>query len=104
MSEHIYNVTIAVDPRIENEWVRWMKEVHIPEVINTGMFERFVFTQVEVEGQEYNSYSVQYYAKDLESIKLYTQMYAPELKEKHNSKYGDKALGFRTLLRVIDKS
>ena len=31
----LYNVTIAIDNNIENEWKKWMSEVHIPDVIAT---------------------------------------------------------------------
>ena len=31
----IYNVTVGVDKSIEADWLAWMKEVHIPDVIKT---------------------------------------------------------------------
>ena len=34
----IYNVTIKVDKRIHDEWLPWMKDVHIKDVVNTGCF------------------------------------------------------------------
>ena len=34
----IYNVTTGVDKKIEQEWLIWMKEVHIPDVMKTKMF------------------------------------------------------------------
>jgi len=34
----MYNVTIAIDPRVEQEWVQWMIKSHIPDVIATGSF------------------------------------------------------------------
>jgi hypothetical protein len=102
MSEHIYNVTIAVDPAIEQAWKKWMIETHIPEVMHTGMFKAYLFTQVHPEqDQEHPSYSVQYRASDLESIKLYMQMYAPDLRDKTAKAWGNHALAFRTILEVI---
>jgi hypothetical protein len=53
--------------------------------------------------QEHPSYSIQYRASDLESIKLYMQMYAPELRNKSLKAWGNHALAFRTLLEVIDE-
>jgi hypothetical protein len=104
MTDHIYNVTIAVSPAIEERWLKWMNEEHIPEVMQTGMFKSFVFTQVYPEQeQDHPSYSVQYRAGDIESIKLYMQMYAPALKEKSAKAWGEHALAFRTILEVIDE-
>ncbi len=34
----LYNVTISIDPEVHQEWLAWMKEVHIPDVLKTGMF------------------------------------------------------------------
>jgi hypothetical protein len=104
MSEHIYNVTIVVSPVVEERWITWMKEEHIPEVMQTGMFTSYLFTQVFPEQeQDHPSYSIQYRASDLESIKLYMQMYADELRSKSAKAWGEHAIAFRTVLEVLDQ-
>ena len=83
MNEHIYNVTIVVSPEMEVKWIAWMKTVHIPEVMETGLFQSYMFTQVYPEQeQDQTSFSIQYRAIDLQSIQLYMEMYAPVLQEK----------------------
>ena len=34
----LYNVTISIDTSVEEDWLQWMKEIHIPDVMNTGLF------------------------------------------------------------------
>ena len=34
----IYNVTVSIDASIHEDWLEWMKKVHIPEVMQTGYF------------------------------------------------------------------
>ena len=34
----IYNVTVGVDKAFEQEWLLWMREIHIPDVMATRMF------------------------------------------------------------------
>ena len=34
----IYRVTVEVNNDIEIDWLKWMKEIHIPDVIKTGYF------------------------------------------------------------------
>ena len=105
MSEHIYNVTVVVNPVIEERWLKWMREEHIPNVMETGLFSSFLFTQVFPEQeQDHPSYSIQYRAADLESIKLYMQMYADELRAKSAKAWGEHALAFRTVLEVLDEN
>ena len=47
----IYNVTINVEESISQEWLCWMQKIHIPEVMNTGMFISAKMTRVMVEEQ-----------------------------------------------------
>ena len=105
MSEHIYNVTVVVNPVVEERWLKWMREEHIPNVMETGLFSSFLFTQVFPEQeQDHPSYSIQYRAADLESIKLYMQMYADELRAKSAKAWGEHALAFRTVLGVLEEN
>jgi hypothetical protein len=34
----IYNVTVSVDASVHEDWVRWMKDVHMPDVMKSGCF------------------------------------------------------------------
>ena len=105
MSKHIYNVTVVVNPSVEERWLKWMREEHIPDVMKTGLFSSFLFTQVFPEQeQDHPSYSIQYRADDLESIKLYMQMYANELRSKSAKTWGEQALAFRTVLEVLEEN
>ena len=35
----IYNVTVSVEESIKKDWLTWMQDVHIPEVMATGIFQ-----------------------------------------------------------------
>ena len=43
---YIYNVTIKLEHSIHEEWVRWMKEKHIPEVMKTACFTDYKFVRL----------------------------------------------------------
>ena len=34
----IYNVTISIDKDVENHWLDWMKNTHIPDVMQKELF------------------------------------------------------------------
>ena len=34
----LYNITVSIDYNVHQEWLIWMKEVHIPDVMSTGLF------------------------------------------------------------------
>jgi hypothetical protein len=98
----IYNVTSHVEHSIEQEWLNWMKNVHIPEVIQTGLFLEYKLLKlVSEESEGGTSYAVQYLLNDVKDFLNYSENYAPALRQKALDKYGEKVIAFRTLLEVI---
>ena len=37
----LYNVTVSIDNAVAADWLHWMKETHIPEVMATTYFVKF---------------------------------------------------------------
>ncbi|MBF99092.1 MAG: hypothetical protein CMI36_08865 [Owenweeksia sp.] len=97
---YIYNVTVNIDNSAHDEWLQWMKETHIPEVMSTGIFLSNRILQVMVEEESGTTYSIQYEVKDLETLRLYQEMYAPKLQQDHIEKFKDKFVAFRTILKL----
>ncbi len=100
----VYNVTCHMERDMAAEWLKWMQEVHIPDVMETGCFmeSRVMKILTNVEDDEGVNYSVQYEAPDMESYEQYRQDFAPALQQKTRDRYGEKVLAFRTLLEVVE--
>ena len=97
----IYNVTVSIDKAVETEWLDWMKNTHIPDVINTQLFLDCTISRVlseEIGGQ---TYAVAYSCKSMEDYNLYKTKFATELQEEHREKFAGKFAAFRTLLEVV---
>ena len=45
----IYNVTINVDEIIHSDWLKWMQNKHINDVLATGLFTNTKMVRVLVE-------------------------------------------------------
>lgn len=97
----IYNVTINIDYDVHDEWVDWMKQVHIPEVMATGRFIENKMSRVLGEEEGGVTYAIQYLAPDMEAYHRYVHEDAPKLQEEHSQKYKDKFVAFRTILEVV---
>ncbi len=98
----IYNVTTGVDKHIEQEWVIWMKEIHIPDVMKTQLFVGYRMYRVLSAGEDDTvSYAIQYQARSISQIEQYLDNFAPSLREEAKKKFGDKAVSFRTLLEEV---
>ena len=97
----IYNVTMSVELPIHDEWIAWMANEHIPEVMATGKFVDVKMYKVLLEKEDSITYSVQYFAESLAQVQLYLAQHAHELQTKHRLQYGDNVVAFRTVLEEI---
>ena len=98
----IYNVTVKISNEKHDDWLEWMKTVHIPEVMATGKFTKNVFSKVLIEDEEGTNYSIQYHCNSLETLQGYQDNYAPNLQVEHTARYKDHFVAFRTLLEIVD--
>jgi len=99
----LYNVTVNIDHSVHDEWLNWMKEVHIPDVMRTGIFiDSRLLKVLGDEDSGGTTYSVQYTCNSMEDFKRYESEFAPALRREHNDKFRDKFVSFRTLLEIID--
>lgn len=100
---YIYNVTIHLSWAIHDEWVSWMKEKHIPEVMNSGCFTDFRFVRVlEIDETEGPTYTTQYFAASKEDYEQYISSFAGTLRQDSYDKWGDQFVGFRSLMQVVN--
>lgn len=98
----IYNVTVNVTDDIHNDWLRWMKEQHIPDVMKTACFIDSQILKLLYVEDEGHTYSIQYKFFDMEDFEKYQTQFAQKLQTEHKNKYGESYTAFRTLLQVVD--
>jgi hypothetical protein len=99
----LYNVTITIDLDIHEDWVRWMRETHIPDVMSTGMFVSYRMSRlVGHEHVDSEIYTVQYLVKDMAHLMRYQEEFAPELQRQHRERYEGKFAAFRTVMELMD--
>lgn len=98
----IYNVTTNIDDTVHEQWLKWMQEQHIPEILATGLFSTARLSRVMVdEEMGGTTYSVQYTAENREALQRYYTEHAPLLREKALRLFADKMIAFRTELEVV---
>jgi len=98
----LYNVTIGIDREVEPEWLEWMRNKHIPDVMATGNFLHYkIFKVLGQDEEPNNSYSIQYFADSMQNVVEYLNESAPKLSEEHRLRYKDKHVAFRTLLEEL---
>ncbi len=97
----LYNVTVSIDSEVHDEWLNWMKTVHIPDVMATGFFIDNKICRIHAEEEGGKSYSIQYIAPSWDAYHEYQDKCAPKLQEEHTVKYAGRFAAFRTLLEIV---
>ena len=98
----IYNVTIKVEHAIASEWLTWLKEEHIPEIIATGCFTKATILHlIETDDSEGTTYAVQYHALTKVMYNQYIEQFADNMRKKGADKWGNRFIAFRTVMEVV---
>ena len=92
---------MKVDNAIEEEWILWQKETHIPEILATGFFydHRF-FKLLEQDESEGKTYVIQYFSLEKKHYEEYIHRHASLLREKAFLKWRNQFIEFGTLLKT----
>ncbi len=99
----LYNVTVTIDIDVYQDWERWMRTSHIPDVMSTGMF--ISYRLCRLVGHEHTDseiFTVQYLVKDMAHLVRYQDEFAPELQKQHRERYDGKYAVFRSLMELVD--
>ena len=97
----IYNVTINIENTSHDEWLDWIQNVHIPDVMGTGCFidnRMLKVLNVEDEG---TTYSIQYTFLNMSDMEEYKAKHAQRLQKDSLDRFKDKFVAFRTLLEIV---
>jgi hypothetical protein len=98
---YLYNVTLILDADIETEWLEWMHNEHIAEVMATGCFNSHRILKVLDSPNEGVTYCMQYIADSMEHYKRYQTEFAPSLQAKVLAKFENKFVAYRTLMESV---
>ncbi len=99
---YIYNVTINIEESEHENWLHWMKDIHIPDMLATGKFLEAKMCRVMVEEEMGGiTYSIQYTTKDKETLEQYYEEDAGRLRQDGLDRFEGKFVAFRTELELV---
>jgi phosphoribosylamine-glycine ligase len=100
----LYNVTINIHESVHDQWMQWMQEKHINDVLATGKFSSARMVKVLIEEEMGGTtYSIQYTTDSKETLQKYYDEDAPRLRDEGYRLFGEKMLAFRTELELISE-
>jgi hypothetical protein len=99
----LYNVTVSIDPEIAEEWLKWMRTTHIPDVMSTNCFLESRISKIHGEEEGGITYSIMYLCPNQQLMDIYQEKHAPILQKDHSERYTGRFAAFRTFLTVIEE-
>ena len=98
----IYNVTVKVEEGIANDWLQWLLNEHIPQMMGTDCFTTHkVMRLLEVDDSEGPTYAIQYHAESKADYNRYIEMHAGSMRQQSIDKWGNRFIAFRSLMQVV---
>lgn len=98
----IYNVTYSVADSIHEEWLNWMKETHIQEIIETGLYVKYQLVKLlDMNEEESATYAVQYYAETKAKHLEFMIEHETAFRLKSSRQWGNEVMSFGTLMQIV---
>ena len=83
----IYSIEIQIEEDISEEWLIWMQNKHIADMMSTKLFTNFYFLK---NMKKDNNYIIQYELENNENLVRYEREFAKKLQAEHMEKYQNK--------------
>ena len=98
----VYNETFVIDEDIHTNWLNWMKENHIPKVLETGDFQSSQILKVLNSPNEGVTYCIQYFTDDVDKYEHFMLYHMNPMHITHNQAFENKFVLFNTLMEQMN--
>jgi len=98
----VYNDTVILDDAIEQEWLQWIKEVHIPAIMATGYFSSYRILSIIDSPNEGITYCIQYNADDIEKFNGFYKNHLFKFRDEHQQRFNEQFVMFNTLMKTVE--
>lgn len=99
-----YAVTVSIDADIAEEWIQWMRSVHIPDVLATGLFRGARMMRVtEPPAAARPTFRFEYTLADRDAFDVYQREHAPRLQADHTERYAGRFEASRSVAELHDE-
>ncbi|MDD5185416.1 MAG: DUF4286 family protein [Paludibacter sp.] len=99
----IFNTTYLVSDNVHGAWHKWIKEQHIPFMLQFKPFSNPQVAKV-ITGQEQEgtSFSVQFHIRDMETLSIWNEKYGNAFQDNCSQQFGTEVVFFTTILELVN--
>ncbi|MGB4414263.1 MAG: DUF4286 family protein [Paludibacter sp.] len=99
----IFNTTYKVSTGVNDKWLKWINDQHIPFMLKTGNFTKPQIAKViGSEDESGVSFSVQFQIEDMNTLMLWHKQHVTAFQNNCAAQFGDEVIFFTTVLELID--
>lgn len=99
----IYNTTYHVDDMVYEKYIDYIKNTYIIKALSGGFLLDPRFARIHPQHEENGkSYSLQFKVKNIDALNYWFSKEGQQLQEELTNIFGDKVLGFATILEEIE--
>ena len=94
---------LSLEEAINLEWLDWMQNIHIQDVMATGYFTESYIQQLLDPAPQPGTvtYNIQYLCQSMDDLDAYQENEAARLQQDHNDKFHNQFVAFRTVLKRL---
>jgi predicted ATP-dependent Lon-type protease len=99
----IYNITTKVNNSIAADWMQWLKNIHVKEVMESDCFTEYKIVKLlEIDETDGPTFAVQFFAESKGLYNRYIEKFAGEMRKRSFEKWGDQFISIRTIMQIVD--
>ena len=99
----VYNITFKIEKEYLEDWINWVKEVQVPDVLATGCFYEYRFYELmEFEEEDGSTFVIQFLANSKSDYNRYMELHHTNFRRRSLEKWKDHVVSFRTLLKNVE--
>lgn len=98
----VYCVHVTIADAVHDEWLEWMRSVHIPDVLRTGLLLSATMYRVVLPGSDQGTqYAIHYSCRSMADYERYQAEHAPLLQAEHTEKFKGQFAASRTVMQTL---
>lgn len=98
----IYNTTFSVDPSVVNEFVEWIRGTYLPKALEGDRLTSPQLMRIMAQQEGGVAYALQLQAPSLGDLQRWYQSTGKDLTALMTSHFGQRIVGFSTMMEKIE--
>jgi Domain of unknown function (DUF4286) len=98
----IYNTTVKIERKVHREWLSWMKEVHIPDILACDEVSDYrIYRLLMADPDNEETYAFQLFFPDLQALQAYLSADGILHQRIFSDRYRDRYVAFSTVMENV---